>query len=78
MVPALDDATRVGAAVRQVVPGRQAQRLLQLRRPPRRGRKGGKVAYYWEGEPEDDRRELTFADLQAEVVRFANALKSSA
>ena len=37
--------------------------------------KGGKVAYYWEGEPEDDRRELTFADLQAEVVRFAKALK---
>jgi acetyl-CoA synthetase len=36
--------------------------------------KGGKVAYLWEGEPEDDRRELTFADLQAEVVRFANAL----
>jgi len=37
---------------------------------------GGKVAYYWEGEPEDERRELTFADLQAEVVRFANALKA--
>src|SRR5215218_8928116 len=37
--------------------------------------KGGKVAYYWEGEPEDDRRELTFADLQSEVVRLANALK---
>jgi acetyl-CoA synthetase len=37
--------------------------------------KGDKVAYYWEGEPEDDRRELTFADLQSEVVRFANALK---
>jgi acetyl-CoA synthetase len=36
---------------------------------------GGKVAYYWEGEPVDDRRELTFADLQTEVVRFANALK---
>jgi acetyl-CoA synthetase len=36
---------------------------------------GGKVAYYWEGEPEDDRRELTFADLQTEVVRFAGALK---
>jgi acetyl-CoA synthetase len=36
---------------------------------------GGKVAYYWEGEPEDDRREITFADLQDEVVRFANALK---
>jgi acetyl-CoA synthetase len=37
---------------------------------------GGKVAYYWEGEPEDERLELTFADLQAEVVRFANALKA--
>jgi acetyl-CoA synthetase len=36
---------------------------------------GGKVAYYWEGEPLDERRELTFADLQAEVVRFANGLK---
>jgi acetyl-CoA synthetase len=36
---------------------------------------GGKVAYYWEGELEGDRREITFADLQAEVVRFANALK---
>jgi acetyl-CoA synthetase len=36
---------------------------------------GGKVAYYWEGEPVDERREITFADLQAEVVRFANALK---
>jgi acetyl-CoA synthetase len=38
--------------------------------------KGGKVAYFWEGEPEDDRREITFADLQSEVVRFANALKA--
>jgi acetyl-CoA synthetase len=36
---------------------------------------GDKVAYYWEGEPEDDRREITFADLQREVVRCANALK---
>src|ERR687887_503689 len=35
---------------------------------------GGKVAYYWEGEPEDERREITFADLQEDVVRFANAL----
>ncbi len=34
-----------------------------------------KVAYYWEGEPEDERLELTFADLQREVVRFANGLK---
>jgi acetyl-CoA synthetase len=36
---------------------------------------GDKVAYYWEGEPEDERRTLTFSDLQQEVVRFANALK---
>jgi acetyl-CoA synthetase len=34
-----------------------------------------KVAYYWEGEPEDERRELTFSGLQREVVRFANGLK---
>jgi acetyl-CoA synthetase len=36
---------------------------------------GDRIAYYWEGEPEDDRREISFADLQREVVRFANALK---
>src|SRR5919201_63161 len=36
---------------------------------------GDKVAYYWEGEPEDERRTITFADLQKEVVRFANGLK---
>src|SRR5204862_5787744 len=34
-----------------------------------------KVAYFWEGEPEDERREITFADLQRDVVRFANGLK---
>jgi acetyl-CoA synthetase len=38
--------------------------------------KGEKVAYYWEGEPEDERREITYGDLQRDVVRFANALKS--
>ena len=36
---------------------------------------GDRVAYLWEGEPDGERRELTYADLQAEVVRFANALK---
>src|ERR1700693_2362323 len=36
---------------------------------------GKKVAYFWEGEPDDDRREITFADLQKDVVRFANGLK---
>ncbi|HET7571587.1 MAG TPA: acetate--CoA ligase [Gaiellaceae bacterium] len=36
---------------------------------------GGVVAYYWEGEPEGEARTITYADLQTEVVRFANALK---
>jgi acetyl-CoA synthetase len=36
---------------------------------------GAKVAYHWEGEPADDRREISYADLQRDVVRFANALK---
>ena len=37
---------------------------------------GDKVAYYWEGEPVDDRREITFADLQRETTKLANALKT--
>jgi acetyl-CoA synthetase len=36
---------------------------------------GSKVAYHWEGEPEEDRRTITFSDLQGEVVELANALK---
>jgi acetyl-CoA synthetase len=36
---------------------------------------GDKVAYFWEGEPEGDRRRITFADLQAEVVKAANGFK---
>jgi acetyl-CoA synthetase len=36
---------------------------------------GDKVAYYWEGEPVGERRAITFADLQRDVVRFANGLK---
>jgi acetyl-CoA synthetase len=37
--------------------------------------RGNKVAFYWEGEPEDERRPISFSDLQAEVVQFANGLK---
>jgi acetyl-CoA synthetase len=37
---------------------------------------GDKVAYHWEGEPDGDRREITYADLLRDVSRFANALKS--
>ena len=36
---------------------------------------GDRVAYLWEGEPEDDRRTITYADLQRRVVAMANALK---
>jgi len=38
--------------------------------------RGDKVAYFWEGEPEGDRRELTYNDLLREVTKLANALKS--
>jgi acetyl-CoA synthetase len=37
--------------------------------------RGDKVAYYWEGEVPGDRRIITFADLQREVVQFAAGLK---
>jgi acetyl-CoA synthetase len=35
---------------------------------------GDRVAYHWEGEPEGETRTITYADLQRDVVRFANAL----
>jgi acetyl-CoA synthetase len=34
-----------------------------------------RVAYHWEGEPEGEQRTITYADLQRDVARFANALK---
>ena len=37
--------------------------------------RGAKVAFHWEGEPDGDRREITYEDLQREVVAFANGLK---
>jgi acetyl-CoA synthetase len=37
---------------------------------------GARVAYFWEGEPVGDRREVTFADLQRETTKLANALRS--
>src|SRR5215831_7938653 len=36
---------------------------------------GAKVAFHWEGEPADETRTITYAELQREVVRFANGLK---
>jgi acetyl-CoA synthetase len=40
-----------------------------------RGARAGKTALIWEGEPGEVRR-LTYAELHAEVQKFANALKS--
>src|SRR5581483_6576502 len=37
---------------------------------------GDRVAYYWEGEPADDRRALTYADLLREATKLANALRA--
>jgi acetyl-CoA synthetase len=36
---------------------------------------GDKVALHWVGEPEDDARDITYADLKDEVCKAANALK---
>ncbi|HEU4515103.1 MAG TPA: acetate--CoA ligase [Nocardioidaceae bacterium] len=36
--------------------------------------RGDKVAFHWVGEPEDDERDITYADLRAEVSKAANAL----
>lgn len=35
---------------------------------------GDRIAIHWEGEPQDHRRTLTYADLQQEVCKAANAL----
>jgi acetyl-CoA synthetase len=35
-----------------------------------------KIALLWQGEPENDVRRLTYAELHAEVCKFANVLKS--
>jgi acetyl-CoA synthetase len=37
---------------------------------------GDQVAIHWVGEPQDETRTITYADLQAEVNRAANALES--
>ncbi|MDQ6641451.1 MAG: acetate--CoA ligase, partial [Actinomycetota bacterium] len=37
---------------------------------------GDKVALHWVGEPEDDTRDITYAELKDEVSRAANALKN--
>ena len=35
------------------------------------------VAYHWEGEPDDERRAISYADLQRDVVQLANALEGA-
>ncbi len=36
---------------------------------------GDRIAFHWEGEPVGDRRDISYADLQRDVVRFAGTLK---
>jgi len=67
-------AGRLRSAVLQVVHRRQAERVLQLPRPPRRGREGERVAFHWRGE-DGSERDITYAELLGEVKRFASALK---
>ena len=38
--------------------------------------RGHQTAIIWQGEPEDDVRRITYAELHAEVCKFANVLKS--
>ncbi len=38
--------------------------------------KGDKVAIIWQGEPEEDVKKVTYAELHREVCKFANGLKS--
>ena len=37
---------------------------------------GDRIAYYWEGEPDGDRRTISYADLLREVTKLANGLRS--
>ena len=53
---------------------REAQRLHNCLDRHVEAGPGHKVAYHWEGEP-GDTRTITYADLHAEVQRFANVLK---
>ena len=74
LVAAVGQGPRVGPAVRQVVPRRcsSTSRTTASTATSSSGL-GDKVAYYWEGEP-GDTRTLTYADLQREVNKCANAL----
>jgi len=38
--------------------------------------RGGQVAILWQGEPEDEVKKITYAELHADVCKFANVLKS--
>ena len=70
-------ARLVRPAVRQVVRRRQAQRLLQLPRPPR-ARPATATASPSTGAARRARsRTITYADLHRDVQRFANALKDN-
>ena len=64
------------AAVGEVVRGRHAQRLLQLPRPPRRGRRRGQGRLPLGGRAGRRRARSPTGSCYEEVCRFANALKA--
>ena len=75
LVRGLGHDPRLGAAVRQVVRRRQAQRRRTTASTATSRPAGAtRSRYHWEGEP-GDTRTITYADLLAEVQRFANVLK---
>ena len=75
LVQALEEDARVEGALRQVVRRRQAERLLQLPRPPRRRRRAAPRPRSSGRASPGDTRTLTYWDLYREVNRFAAALK---
>ena len=66
---------RLGPAVRQVVRRRHPQRVVQLPRPPRRGRPGRARSRSTGRASRATQRTITYADLLDQVQRFANVLK---
>ena len=63
-----DELYRLGAAVRGVVPRREAQRRLQLRRPSRRGGARRPGCLPLGGRARGRHRAITYAELQRDVV----------
>ena len=68
--------SRLGQSQDRLVPGRQAERRLQLPRPASwTPVESDKVALYFEGDSPDHTDTITYKDLYERVTKFANVLK---